>query len=314
MRKAIVLLNKDAGAMAGGEGEAERERLTEIFVADGLEPEIVLMEAGRVREIVRSALEDHADVVIVGGGDGTVSAAAQELAGGQVPMAVLPLGTRNHLARDLGLPLDLEEAAAALRDAVVKTVDMADVNGHLFINNAQVGAYPRLVRLRERYEKRYDLHRTLARFSAGFRVMLAPPVLVARLRTEDKEATVVTNLLLVGNNAYESTLPELGRRPSLSAGELFVLYAVRRKRLVLIGSFLRGLFSGADATPSFEELRSDTLVVETRKKWVDLAIDGELVRFETPLRFTMRPGLLQVLAPRGDEQKVAAGETTGEAA
>src|SRR5674476_812540 len=107
--------------------------------------------------------------------------AAAALVGRSTPLAILPMGTRNHFARDLALPLDGEEAARALRQSAVRAVDVGEVNGRVFINNASMGAYPRLVELRTQDEAHNGASRLAATVRAGWRVMRRPPTLHVRL-------------------------------------------------------------------------------------------------------------------------------------
>src|SRR5205823_5191048 len=111
---------------------------------------------------IREAVASGADTVVIGGGDGTVRTAAQALAGTRTTLGVLPLGTLNHYARDLGVPTALEDAARALATAEVRAVDVGDLDGSVFVNNSAIGLYPYLVRVRERDERRWRLGRLLA--------------------------------------------------------------------------------------------------------------------------------------------------------
>ncbi len=209
---AAVLLSKGAGALADEGAERTEERLVEALRTSGYDPDVVRLEGGEIENAARRAADEGADVVIACGGDGSVAAAAASaLVGRSTPLAILPMGTRNHFARDLALPLDGEEAAHALRQSAVRAVDVGEVNGRVFINNASMGAYPRLVELRTQDEAHNGASRLAATVRAGWRVMRRPPTLHVRLATDEADETLSTNLIFVGNNAYETTLPELGR-------------------------------------------------------------------------------------------------------
>src|SRR5207342_1025227 len=123
-----------------------RDRLAEAFRSAGVAATFDLVDGGRIEEAAAAAMEMAAlgsiDAVIVGGGDGTVRAVAGAVAGSNVPLGILPLGTLNHFARDIGLPIDLEQAVAVIVAGHHRRVDLAEVNGRVFINNSSVGIYP----------------------------------------------------------------------------------------------------------------------------------------------------------------------------
>ena len=107
-----------------------------------------------VSELVRAAVRRGATVVAAGGGDGTVNAVASVLVGTETTLGVLPLGTLNHFAKDIGIPLEMEEALAVLRDGKVQHVDVGTVSDRIFINNSGLGLYPDMVFNRERRQNR----------------------------------------------------------------------------------------------------------------------------------------------------------------
>jgi diacylglycerol kinase family enzyme len=145
----LVLINAKSGTMSSPE---ERDRLRALMDEAGLEPEIV--EVAGDQEI-DAALAAHAsDVVVVAGGDGTVSAVAARLAGTPRALGVIAGGTLNHFAKDLSIPTDFAEAVALLRACPIRLIDIAEVNGRTFINNSSLGMYPQIVREREKIRRR----------------------------------------------------------------------------------------------------------------------------------------------------------------
>ena len=294
---AAVFLSKGAGALADADAQRAEERLAAALRSSGYDPAVVRLGGGEIENAARRAADDGADVVIVCGGDGSVAAAASALVGRSTPLAILPMGTRNHFARDLALPLDGEEAARALRQSAVRAVDVGEVNGRVFINNASMGAYPRLVELRTQDEAHNGASRLAATVRAGWRVMRRPPTLHVRLATDEADETLSTNLIFVGNNAYETTLPELGRRPSLTAGELAVVYATSTSRSAMLAGFVHTLSRGANNSAALSEVRAAAVTVTTRHRRVNVALDGEVVCLRPPLRFVSRPGALRLLVP-----------------
>ena len=154
--KVSVVLNCAAGTLARDTPEAGAAAVAEAFAAAGLEPEVVCADGSGIERAVREASR-RSDIVIVGGGDGTLRAAASLLMGSPAAMGVLPLGTFNHFAKELGVPLDLPAAAVALARGRPEKMDIATVNGRVFINHAAVGIYPHMVRRRETLRKQQPI-------------------------------------------------------------------------------------------------------------------------------------------------------------
>ena len=145
-----VIIN--AGAGGSEDGEAARA-VEAAFAACGAVAHVsVARDGGEVTELARRALTNGARAVVAGGGDGTVGSVAGALAGTDRPLGVLPLGTLNHFAKDLRIPLGLEEAARNVCEGREARVDVGEVNGQVFVNNSSLGLYPRIVRRRERLQ------------------------------------------------------------------------------------------------------------------------------------------------------------------
>ncbi len=191
------------------------------------------------------------DAVVAGGGDGTVSCAAGPLAGTGRPLGILPLGTLNHLARDAGIPGDIEEAAAVIAAGHRRAIDVAEVNGRVFVNNSSVGLYPDMVRLREAQQERTGRSKRLAMLSAGLASLRSFRRHRLWISAPGLEAPVRTPLLFVGNNRYQVNLLALGRRERLDEGVL-CLYAIRaRGRAHLFWAGIRGIFGRLDQQRDF---------------------------------------------------------------
>src|SRR5205085_1689796 len=121
------------------------DRVAEALERAGINAEVELVGAGEIGQRCRASAERGDPLVVVGGGDGTISAAASALAGTETLLGILPLGTLNHFGRDLGIPTDLDEAAALIAARTVREVDVAEMNDRTFINNSAIGLYPLLV-------------------------------------------------------------------------------------------------------------------------------------------------------------------------
>ncbi len=295
-RRVVVVLNATAGG-AGGEGVAEQVRAA--FAAVGAEAQ-VRASGGGLAAIARAAAEDReVDAVVAAGGDGTVSAVAGALAGTDVPLGVLPLGTLNHFAKDLGIPAELEGAARVVASGTPRRVDVAEVNGRVFVNNSSIGVYPHAVRERERARRRLGkwIGKGLAMAWAAVRVLVRLRPLSVRIRWEGGAGPRRTPFVFVGNNRYDTALVATQRREALDRGTLGVYVATAPTRLGLLRLAARALVDRVDPGRDVEALEVPSLTIESHRRRLAVAVDGEVIALRPPIRYRVRPGALQVLAP-----------------
>ncbi|HEX8070631.1 MAG TPA: diacylglycerol kinase family protein [Pyrinomonadaceae bacterium] len=295
-----VILNAAAGAGAGG---AARARLAALFAAHGLTARVVAADADALLpELAERAARGDARIVVAGGGDGTVSAVAAALAGTDKVLGVLPLGTLNHFAKDLGVPLDLEAAARVVATGRVVEVDVGEVNGHVFVNNSSLGLYAHIVRQREKTQRRQGYSKWLAFAWAVLVVFKRYPFLRVRLSVDGRELERRTPVVFVGNNEYEMDGFNVGARACLDAGRLslHVTHKAGRGRLVLLA--LRALFGRLRAAKDFDSLCAREVWIESRRKGKRLrvATDGEVTIMNSPLHYRVRPRALRVLVARDE--------------
>jgi len=303
-RKAVVILNVAGGSVARL-GQAETAaRISAAFAANGLAAEVIPAPGRAIARIVREHIGPAnapripaPAVIVAAGGDGTVCAVAQVLAGGTVPLGILPLGTLNHFARDLGLPLDIREAVAVIAAGRIATVDAAEVNGRVFVNNSSIGLYPNMVRDRDRQLRQRRRTKWLAMALALLRVLRRPMARRLIIECGGRVERQRTPFAFIGNNVYDTTLPTLGRRATLSAGELCLFIAKPRSHLAAVGLMLRLALGRADQARDFESSIAKALEIGSRHRRLTIALDGEILRLRTPLRYRTRPGALRVLVP-----------------
>ncbi len=297
-----VVLNSSAGSLLGTPMEEHVATIETAFEAAGHRVLCVHAPAADIRSAIEKASHGNADAIIVGGGDGTIATAVHVLAGTQKILGVLPLGTMNLLARDLGLPLLLSEAVAALADGTVDSIDVAEVNGLPFLNNSVIGFYARMVQERERQRGVNNLRKWPAMIVAGFKTLANPPLMEVVLELEDGVRRVRTPVLAVANNVYDEGFGPILHRSQLSAGTLAIYVAKHRTRtrLIRLGlGFLTGLWL---RDPELEVHLARECTVYSRRSTLRIANDGEVQRLTTPLHYRIRPGALRVLRPaRPDE-------------
>jgi diacylglycerol kinase family enzyme len=253
-----------------GEGGLSVDELCDEAQARGVSVH-ALAEGDDVEAVARSA---NAAAIGMAGGDGSLGLVAGVAVERGIPFVCIPFGTRNHFARDLGLDRDDPVAALAAFDSgVERRVDLARAGGRAFLNNASLGLYADLVRRREHHRRRGV---ALARLRALARSLHDRKS--RRLALDGEPADV--RVLLVGNNAYKLDAFELGTRDRLDEGLLHV-YVVE------------GLLPSG-----WTELEPrNELLVESAERRLSLALDGEPVDLESPLRITVEPGALRVLVP-----------------
>ncbi len=289
-----VVLNASSGH---GEATKVAARLQEIFGAAGRETQITLAgSGGELRSAVREAVEAGCDTLVAGGGDGTINTAAAAVVGREITLGVLPLGTLNHFAKDLGIPLDLEQAAKIILEGAWCRVDVGEVNGRFFLNNSSLGVYPAIVRLRERYRASFP-GKWIAAFWAALTVMRRNAFMAVKLHVEGQEMIRRTPLLLVANNEYRTTGIHAGTRESIARGRLalYVLNAERRSGLLRLA--LKTILEGAERVRELDLFTVEEIAVETRRRRLQVALDGEVLTLESPLHYQIRPAALKVHVP-----------------
>lgn len=276
--------------------------LRQALAGNGVEPEILFAERGSdVPELARRAVQRHSPAVVAGGGDGTVNAVAAQLVGTGVPLGVLPLGTLNHFAKELQVPLEGEAALRSLLTGRIVSVDAAEVNGRPFVNNSSLGLYPWLVAEREK-EQRKGHSKWAAFVQAGFSVLRRYPFLDVTLAVEGRELRYRTPFVFIGNNKYSMEAFRIGERETLSGGELCMFVAARGRRRDLLKLALWTLLGRASRACELKALSAREILIETRRKRVRVALDGEVTWMESPLRYRTLPGALRVIVPAGEER------------
>jgi diacylglycerol kinase family enzyme len=291
-----VVVNRGGGA-AFRAGDALVDQIEAAFKAAGLDADVHVVDGSDLTTTIKHLAK--IGEVAIGGGDGTQGCAAAILSKAGATHGVLPLGTRNNLARQLGIPLDLEGAVNVIAAGHTKAIDLSDVNGQTFINNASIGLYPRMVEIREGAQE-LGLPKWLAKVPAAWTVLKNLTHRRYRLILDDAAQPVVTPLLFVGNNVYSLDPGKVGTRDALDDGKLSVFAVAKSTRLGLVGFALRTLIGKSNAERDFAAIGTcKALTVNTGRRHISIALDGEVMKLATPLNFTVRPGALSVFVPKG---------------
>ncbi len=292
-----VILNDSSGT---GDKEKARERLAELFSEGGLDARISLARSGEeIIEMAKRAVQEGCQPIVAGGGDGTINAVASVVVGTDRALGVLPLGTLNHFAKDLHIPLDLDAAARVIMDGREALVDVGEVEGRIFLNNSSLGLYPSIVRHREKQQERLGRGKWPAFLWATLSVLKRYPFLNVRLSTDEQRLVRRTPFVFVGNNEYQMESFDIGARSCIDAGHLSLYVAHRTGRLGLLRLAWRALFGGLRDAVDFDALCTKEVFIETRRpKRLRVATDGEVTVMTTPLHYQVRPGALRVLVPK----------------
>jgi diacylglycerol kinase family enzyme len=315
----LIVLNEDAGTPGKFPDGGSPDELRAAFVAAGIDADVEMARPGHIEETLRAALDSHPDALIVGGGDGTVRSAAALLADSRIPLGVLPLGTFNHFAKDLKIPLEIKEAITALTTGQIREIDLGEVNGHVFINNCSIGAYAEAVRRRDRLRDRRGLGKWWAMCRASFeefrrlrRLRLRIAVRVdqpaakkeGRSRGDQGQAAlrrmarpVRTPVVVIGNNRYSGHLLSQNLRPHLDEGELWLYTVHARRHLAVLRMMFQSLFGQLDEADALATEPATEILIESDCGPLPLAADGEVLNLSAPLHFRIRAGALRVIVP-----------------
>lgn len=258
--------------------------------------EVHAVEPSAVGDTVRAIVQGGAPRVLVAGGDGTIGTAASVLVDHPAELAVLPGGTLNHFARDLGISTDAAEALQ-LDGHLCRGVDVGSVNGQLFLNTSSVGAYVRFVRARERLEKRFGYR--VASFLAAFRILFQFKRFGVELEVDGVKRLYRTPLVFIGVGERELQLPTLGNRVPEGRRGLHVMIVRGNSAARMLSIGLAAVARGVDhvaRTPEFDSVIVDRCRINLRSA-SHIAVDGEIVSLTPPLVYELRRDALQVVCP-----------------
>jgi diacylglycerol kinase family enzyme len=297
----VALLNVASGT-AEHKGSAQvREVLAAACARLDLVAEISFCSGTELKGLAEAALAraqaGEIDAVAVGGGDGSIRTVAGVLAGSGIPLGILPLGTLNHFAKDLGIPLDLDHAIEAIAMRHDRIIDLAEVNGAVFINNSSIGIYPYIVIDRERRRAHHKLAKWMAMVPAFIRMMRHFPRRRLAISAEGWTRPYRTPCLFIGNNEYGMDLFTLGRRHRLDGGELCVYVVKHRRPLGFFWMICRMCFGASSQGRDLERFALREMTVRSKTSRLPVALDGEVEIMHTPLHYRSRPGALLVIAP-----------------
>lgn len=295
----VLVMNMSAGSLIGAPLEELSNRARAPFEAAGADMIVLATPARDVATTIRRVAESEADCVMVAGGDGTIRTAAEAVMPLGKTLGVLPMGTMNLLARDLGIPLELEAAAAALAAGSPRAIDVGSVNGTLFLNCSIVGGQARMVWTRERMRGRSFLIKWPVLGWTGIRTLMSPKHftvdVVSDLGEDAHPRRHHTPLIAVSTAPYRDGVALIPARESLDGGRMGVYIAAPGGGLIRpLWRILRGHWR-PDA--DMRALTPTSMTIHHRRDALKVSNDGEMCRLSTPLEYRLLPRALNVLAP-----------------
>lgn len=296
MKRVLVLLNARAGTLL----DAGAARIVQ-GIKTALSPcceshDVRLLQPRQLHGMIAQAARGPHDTVIVGGGDGSASAAAAAFVASDKVLGVLPFGTMNLFARDLGMPRDPHEAVAALATARPRRIDLAEINGRPFHTLSGLGFFSQMARAREEV-RGHPLGRLAGVVLASFRALRRTGPFTVDIVVEGRRQQVRALALLVTNNRFAADW----RRPRLDEGVL-ELHLVEDEGALTKLKASTALLTGAWRDEGVRSIVAHdiSITITSRRRHASASTDGERVRERLPLRYRSLPAALTVLSAAED--------------
>ena len=295
-----LILNRNAGTLRGLDPDQTADELAAIFRSHGHQVSATALDgADAVAAIERNCGEPGLeDVIVVGGGDGTISAAAAAAARCGKTIGILPLGTMNLFARSIGMPLDMRAAAEAIATGEKVAVDIAEVNGRLFVHHVTLGLHARMILLRARMSYASRLGKIRASIRAGWLAVRDPPRLDAEIQTDQLKFRRRTAAILVTNNPLGEGHIPYADDPRQGMFGLYVANSPRWQDLVVMA--VRMAFGSFSGNPLLDNWVAKEVDIHLAAPRVSASVDGEIVSLVTPLRCRLHRRGLNVVKPRSE--------------
>ena len=297
-----LIYNKKSGFHAANKDEVYEQLVADLSTAGFEIQSFELSECMNFDQMMQEILLRHRQaenvgVVVAAGGDGTLNAVASKLMGTDIPMGILPLGTFNYVARVLNIPLDLIEAAQVIATGTTRAVHVAQINQHIYLNNASLGLYPLFIKKRERYNQylgRLPLHA----YTSALDVLLRDrKELKLELEIDTKRYPLKTPLIFFGNNQLQLSEMNLRIAKTAAAGKVASVAVAKSDKLTLfkiLWQFIQGKAEQANDIYSFA---AEQVVIHSESPQLTVALDGEIVEMRPPLRISVLKNALNIKVP-----------------
>lgn len=297
-----LIFNSSSGFHQGGNAN-DFDQITSYWRENGFEVESyefclqpsfdVMMHAILKRH--QSAVSSG--IVVVAGGDGTLNAVAHYLYHTDIVLGIIPMGTFNYVARLFNIPLDHMQAARLMCLGRIKSMHVSQINQHIYLNNASLGLYPLFIKNRERYNRKIG-RLIINAYLSGLEVILRfRSRLKLNMKIDNKQYKVKTSLLFFGNNPLQWAemklqIAECARQGKIAAAVMSTDHAW--SIWTSLYDLIRGQLEHAQDVRLFS---AERVVIESQKKTLTVAIDGELIQVETPLHISVLKNALKLMVP-----------------
>ncbi|MGE8683432.1 MAG: diacylglycerol/lipid kinase family protein [Acinetobacter sp.] len=297
-----IIYNKKSGFHAVNKDEIYEELVRLLSEYDY---EIQSFEIGQEScfdDLMHKALLRHQDqnnigVVVAAGGDGTLNAVAQCLMQTEIPMGILPLGTFNYVARLLNIPLDVMEAAKVIATGDDRKVHVAQINDHIYLNNASLGLYPLFIQKREYYNLkfgRFPLHA----YTSGLDVLIRDrKELKLEIEVDHQIYPVKTPLIFFGNNQLQLAELNLQIAKDAAAGKVAGVVVAKSDKRTLFKILWQLIRGNIDNAPDVYSFAADQVTIHSKRTKMTVAVDGEIVTMQPPLNISVQKNALNIRVP-----------------
>lgn len=295
--KTAIIINKDSGSYYENP-DLIQDLLNDAFVnqaRDTADLDFHVVEGQEIEKRIMELAHSDIDALVACGGDGTVSTAARYLTGTGKALGVMPMGTFNNFAGDIGVSQDLKFAAQTIARADTIDIDTAKINDRIFINNTTIGLFAHIISLEKKAKLKMGIGKVLNLLLSGFKVFRFFPLYHIHIKTDGCETKEVTPFVFVGNNRFELALLDIGMRKRLDEGFLSLYYAKCKKRWCIIRLVFESIFNKLDQSEDFMVRQVDKLELRSRKKRLKFMIDGEILKLRTPVKIEIIPKSLKII-------------------
>lgn len=296
--KAIVLLNPAAGSLLDAPPDEQVPRVRERFGRFGIDADVRMVGGADLVETVRAALASPGiDLVIGGGGDGTLNAVASELIDTGRIFAALPLGTLNHLAKELGMPPELDAAIDAIGTGVVREVNVGEVNGHPFLLFSAIGLYADIITHRDAQRRALGRKKWPAMVVAAIKMFTRFPLMWVRITATGQSWWRLTPAVYVSISEYQKGIFSVEHVACRERQGLDVFVAAKTSRVGTIWLLFKAWLGLVKPLKDYEAMCVQEFELYVRRRHVRVGIDGEIMSMQPPLRYRLRRGVLRVMVP-----------------
>lgn len=297
-----LIYNKKSGFHAANKDEVYEQLVADLSTAGFEIQSFELSECMNFDQMMQEILLRHRQaenvgVVVAAGGDGTLNAVASKLMGTDIPMGILPLGTFNYVARVLNIPLDLLDAAKAIGEGQPRSVHVAQLNQHIYLNNASLGLYPLFIQKREQFNKhfgRFPLHA----YTSALDVLIRDrKELKLEVEVDGQRYPVKTPLIFFGNNQLQLAEMKLRIAEAAEAGKVAGVVVAKSDKRTLFKILWQLIKGNLDQASDVYSFAADEVIVHSKRNKLTVAVDGEIVTMTPPLKITVRKHALNVMVP-----------------